>query len=128
MPLILFGNASRPSHNLHAPLGALPHQHEGPAAVFRKFAVAKHVGALRTLMLKDGMTTSRKKPKPSRPRAAPVSDAKFADEVERAQWPVIKRKVEAALASIAKGKGRKWDLDRFLAEAEKRRRSKLAAE
>ncbi len=73
------------------------------------------------------MTTPRKK-KPSKPAAARQSDAKFADDVERAQWPVTKRKVEAALDSIAKGKGRKWDLDRFLAEAEKRRRSKLAAE
>ena len=74
------------------------------------------------------MTSPRKKKKLSRPPAASASDAKFADEVERAHWPMIKRKVEAALDSIAKGKGRKWDLDRFLTEAEKRRRSKLAAE
>jgi hypothetical protein len=74
------------------------------------------------------MSAPRKKKKPSKPRAAPASDAKFADEVERVLWPEIKRRVEAALASIAKGKGRKWDLDRFLAEAEKRRRAKLAAE
>lgn len=79
-------------------------------------------------MLKRTMATPRKKKKSSKARAAPASDTKFADEVERAHWPVIKRKVEGALASIAKGKGRKWDLDRFLAEAEKRRRSKLAAE
>jgi hypothetical protein len=68
----------------------------------------------------------KKTAKPRTPKAA--SDAEFADEVERANWPEIKRKVEAALESIAKGKGRKWNLDRFLAEAEKRRRSKLAAE
>ena len=74
------------------------------------------------------MATPGKRKKPSRPRTLRASDANFADEVERAQWPEIKRKVEAALDSIAKGKGRKWNLDRFLAEAEKRRRSKLAAE
>lgn len=74
------------------------------------------------------MTAARKKKKSNTARAAKAADSKFADEVERARWPEIKRKVGAALESIAKGKGRKWNLTRFLADAEKRRRSKSAAE
>ena len=57
-----------------------------------------------------------------------TSEAKFVADLERERWPEIKAKIDAARASLAKGKGRKWDLDRFLAEAERRRKSKLAAE
>lgn len=64
-------------------------------------------------------TAPPKKKKAAKPRRA-ADDAKFADEVERAQWPEIKRKVDAAFASLKKGKGRKWNLDRFLTDAEKR--------
>lgn len=67
-----------------------------------------------------------KAPKPRVPKKE--SDPKFADDLERERWPEIKSKIDAARASIAKGKGRKWNLDRFLADSEKRRRSKLAAE
>jgi hypothetical protein len=71
----------------------------------------------------------RKTKKSPKPRSATgVSDARFVEEVERAHWPAIKRKIDKSLKSLDEGKGRKWDLDRFLADAEKRRRSKLAAE
>jgi hypothetical protein len=73
------------------------------------------------------MKTKRvKAPKPRTP--AKAKEAKGIDVIEQEHWPVIKAKIDAARASVAKGKGRKWDLDRFLSEAERRRKSKLAAE
>ena len=73
------------------------------------------------------MKTKRRKSLKSRPLDK-ASGAKLADAVERERWPEIKAKIDTARESLAKGKGRKWDLDRFLAEAERRRKAKLAAE
>ena len=76
----------------------------------------------------DMASRKTKKPKKQTVRSGRAAEAKFIAEVERAHWPEIKRKLDQSLESLAQGKGRKWNLDRFLAEAEKRRRSKLAAE
>lgn len=66
---------------------------------------------------------------PTRKAASKRSaEDKLIDEIERTRWPEIKRKIDKGLASLAQGKGRKWNLDRFLSEMEKRRRAKLAAE
>lgn len=72
----------------------------------------------------------KQRAKPTKPRVPKSSskESKLLDDFERKHWPEIKAKIAAARASIAAGKGRKWDLDRFLKDAEKRRRSKLAAE
>lgn len=69
--------------------------------------------------------------KPAKPRAAgakQTAEAKLIAELERTRWPEIKRKIDKGLESLAQGKGRKWNLDRILAEVEKRRRAKQAAE
>jgi hypothetical protein len=50
------------------------------------------------------------------------------DEIERKQWPELEKRLASARANMAKGKLRKWNLERVLNEVEKRRRAKLAAE
>ncbi|MFM9862009.1 MAG: hypothetical protein ACKVRO_00240 [Micropepsaceae bacterium] len=50
------------------------------------------------------------------------------DDIERKHWPEIEKKLAASRAQVASGKVKKWNLDRVLAEVEKRRRSKQAAE
>lgn len=68
-----------------------------------------------------------KRRKTTKPRTS-ISERELIDQIERKHWPEIEKKLAASRVSAAKGKVRKWNLDRFLAEFEKRRRSKLAAE
>jgi len=70
--------------------------------------------------------TTRSKP-PPKSRATKARET-AADKLEAERWPEVAGKVAAARASVAKGKARKWDLDRTLAESERRRRAKAAAE
>jgi hypothetical protein len=72
--------------------------------------------------------TKRKRTTKPRAKVAVAAEAKSADELERKHWPEIEKKLAASRESIAKGKTRKWDLDRFLTELERRRRAKQAAE
>ena len=67
-----------------------------------------------------------KRTKTARPK--PISEKKLLDELKRKHWPEIEKRLAAARASPASGKLRKWNLDRFLADLEKRRRAKQAAE
>ncbi len=67
-----------------------------------------------------------KRPKTAKPK--PISEQALLDEIERKNWPEIEKKLATARASVASGKIRKWNLDRFLTDLEKRRRTKQAAE
>lgn len=71
-------------------------------------------------------TMVTKRAKTARPK--PISEKKLLDELERKHWPEIEKRLVAARASAASGKVRKWNLDRFLTDLEKRRRAKQAAE